>query len=182
VTIIAKFGSRCPACGNPIRPGDHVEWTHGQKAVHTTCPEAAQPALLPARIAVEDAGIYVLPDGSIVKVKSNREKTRTYAKRWTVSGANRVNADGETVHGEFVYESGLIQQVAATGRKMTLEEARAFTLQYGECVRCGRHLTDPKSLDRAMGPVCIKYFAGGVGAGVYELPAGMVEFESENAC
>lgn len=114
-----------------------------------------------ARIAVEDAGVYVLPNGDVVKVQGNREKTRTYAKRWTVADSDRLAANGEHVKGEYVYEAGLVQEVAAYGRKMSLEEAKAFILQYGQCVRCGRKLKDGKSVERALGPVCVTYFSEG---------------------
>lgn len=60
--------------------------------------------------------------------------------------------------GEWVYEQGLISHVANLGRKMTMAEAKQFTLLYGQCVRCGRKLVDARSVERAMGPVCVQYF------------------------
>ena len=38
VTITAKYPTTCPVCHAPIRPGDKIEWTKGQKSHHTVCP------------------------------------------------------------------------------------------------------------------------------------------------
>lgn len=125
----------------------------------------AQATVAPvARLSIEDAGVYVMPDGAIVKVKANQAKTRTYAMRWTEMRVNRLNGEDDTVHGEYVYEAGLVQQVAEQGRKMSLDEAKAFVLRYGQCARCNRHLKDAKSVEQGIGPVCIKYFAAGTTA------------------
>jgi hypothetical protein len=113
-----------------------------------------------AGVAVEDAGIYVLPDGSVVKVKANKDKSRTYALRWTETHQDRLVETGEHKHGEYVYEPGLVALVAEQGRKMTFEEARAHSVLYGQCVRCGRSLKDGKSVEQGMGPVCVRYFQG----------------------
>lgn len=119
-----------------------------------------RPAVAPvARLAIEDAGVYVLPDGAVVKVQANKEKTRTYAKRWTPSRQDRLMEAGQHEHGEYVFEAGLVDVVARTGRKMTLEEAKAHSIRYAQCVRCGRKLTDGKSVEQGMGPVCVRYFA-----------------------
>jgi hypothetical protein len=84
-----------------------------------------------------------------------------------VIGGVRLTETGSHEHGEYVYEAGLVQQVAAEGRKMTLDEAKAFILRYGQCVRCGRQLKDANSVEQGIGPVCVKYFtAGTTGASV----------------
>lgn len=112
----------------------------------------------PTRIPVEEQGVYILPDDTIVKVKANRQKTRTYAMRWVEISGQRALEEGGRAHGEWHYEQGLIRQVAEQGRKMSLEEAKSFILRYGQCVRCGRHLKDAKSVEAGIGPVCVKYF------------------------
>jgi hypothetical protein len=127
-------------------------------AVAVTAPAPVAPVAEPARLEVEHQGVYVLPDGAVVRVKANREKTRVYASRWTVTGQDRLTEAGTHEHGEYVYEAGLIRQVEREGRKMTGEEARAHSLRYGQCVRCGRGLVDGKSVEAGMGPVCRKYF------------------------
>lgn len=44
---------------------------------------------------------------------------------------------------------------------MTLDEAKAFILRYGQCVRCGRRLKAAESVERGIGPVCVRYFTFG---------------------
>ena len=134
---------------------------------------AAAPAAAPRKaLTVEDAGVYVLPNGDIVKVQANRAKTNTYAKRWVVINGERLTEADTRARGEYVYEAGLIGQVAAEGRKMTLEEAKAFIIRYGICARCSRQLKAAESVERGIGPICIGYFGGGAtGAAVITAPA-----------
>lgn len=127
-----------------------------QKQAQVATP--GQPAT-PARIAVEDEGVYVLPDGTICKVQATRDKARTYAKRLVEIGGTRATEAGSRVNAEYQYEQGLVQRVASEGRKLTLEEAKALTLRYGWCIRCGRHLKAAESVERGMGPVCVTYFS-----------------------
>jgi hypothetical protein len=135
--------------------------TYRGAPVPAGAPTAQSVQAEPARVKVEDEGVYVLPDGTVCKVQANKEKTRTYAKRWTpVKHLDRLMEAGQHEHGEYVYEQGLVQRVAAEGRKMTLAEAKAHSIRYGRCVRCGRQLTDGKSVEQGMGPVCITYFGG----------------------
>jgi hypothetical protein len=116
----------------------------------------------PQYISVDEIGVYVMPDGSIVKVQPNKEKTRTYAKRWVAkSTIDRLTDGHEVVHGDYVFEGGLVSEVAAHGRKMTMDEARAFIIRYGVCVRCSRKLKNAKSVDACMGPKCRTYFTLG---------------------
>ena len=113
-------------------------------------------------LSVEDKGVYVLPDGSTVRVKATQDGERTYALRWTEIPGTRLTAAGEKVQGEFRYEQGLIGVVARHGRKMTLPEARHFLLMYGICARCGALLKAADSVERGIGPVCRTYFEGKV--------------------
>jgi hypothetical protein len=163
----AGFPGTCTGCGGPIAKGDDILWgrhdgDRNPSARHTVCPERpaeqAPAVVAPRRIAVENQGVYVLPGGAIVKVQANREKTRTYAKRWHEIGGTRLTELGERVNGEYEYEPGLVEIVAETGRKMTMEEAAAFILRYGTCARCGHALKDAKSVERGIGPVCVRYF------------------------
>ena len=99
-----------------------------------------------------------MPDSEIVQIKQTRDKQRTYAKRWIHISGVRLTEAGSREHGEWEYVPGLVNQVAELGRKMTMDEAKAFILRYGQCVRCGRHLKDANSVERGIGPVCIQYF------------------------
>ena len=100
-------------------------------------------------------GIYVLADeasiggrlhdeGTPVKIQKSRSSGHLYAKVWNHAART------------FDYSPGTMRQAM---RPMTLAEAEAFGKMYGVCVRCGRELTDPTSVARAMGPVCVKHFA-----------------------
>lgn len=158
MTITARFASTCPKCHNPIPVGTLVRWEPRGKATHVVCPAAAAPKPPVARLAVEDAGVYILPDGSIAKVKATQDKLRTYASRWVEIRGERLTEAGTRKQGEYQYEQGLVQRVAAQGRKMTLEEAKAFILRYGICARCSRKLVAADSVERGIGPVCVTYF------------------------
>src|SRR5262245_11443965 len=85
--MAARYAGVCRACRQPIAVGETILFSRDAGAVHKTCPaRAEQPAVenagpAPARLEVEDAGVYVLPDGAVVKVQANKEKTRVYAKR-----------------------------------------------------------------------------------------------------
>ena len=179
----ARRASICRACNNPINIGDRIEtnrdgiWAHIQCPPRVAPPAQSAPAT-PARVAVEDAGVYVLPDGTVAKVQANRDKTRTYAKRWTHKGGARITESeidrilsGESrdvvlrgkdlPHGDYEFEAGLVQRVAAEGRKMSLAEAKRFIVVYGKCARCSLTLKAAKSVERGIGPKCIKWFPKG---------------------
>jgi hypothetical protein len=160
--IIARFNSRCPKCQGFINTGEKVLWEQGAKAEHVNCQPAVVVPTVNQKsqfISVDEIGVYVLPDGTVVKVQPNQDKTRTYAKRWVQNGnIDRLTDGHEIVHGDYVFEAGLVSTVAEIGRKMTADEAHAFCLRYGQCVRCARKLKDAKSVKAAMGPRCRKYF------------------------
>ena len=153
----SRFTSTCRACGATIEVGEIILWSRASGARHELCPQVEQ-APEPKRIAVEDQGVYVMPDGTVVKVQANRSKTRTYAKRWVEIGGTRITEAGTFVNGEYEFVPGLVEQVAEQGRKMGAAEAEAFIIRYGRCVRCGRALKDADSVAAAMGPVCRGYF------------------------
>lgn len=120
-----------------------------------------------APLQIEDAGVYVL-NGQVIRVKANKAGTHVYPNVWTEISGSRLTEDGGTAHGEWQYveqwqeRKDLMRNLAAEGRKMTLAEAQDFLIRYGQCVRCGRHLKDAKSVSKGIGPVCEKYFADGV--------------------
>jgi len=105
-----------------------------------------------------EPGIYTTPNGDIVKVQMNRAKTNTYALRWVeIAGERLVDATEEHVRGEWDYAPGLVFGMDPAWR-MTVEQAKAFILRYGQCARCGRKLKAAKSVEAGIGPVCIKEF------------------------
>jgi uncharacterized protein DUF6011 len=171
MTINARFESTCPLCGNRIAIGDQVNWERGQKATHLQCPpRRIHSAPSAPALEVEDQGVYVLPDGRIVKIQANRDKTRVYPKLWREISGQRLTEADTRVRGEYLYSDDyqarrdLLAEVQASGHRMTLDEAKAFILRYGICARCGRGLKDATSVERGLGPVCKRYFEGASGA------------------
>jgi hypothetical protein len=164
MVITAKFSSTCPACRQFIAVGDKVEWTRGEKAAHVACPQVApatvEQAIAPVRKSVDEVGVYVLTDGTIVKVQANLAKTATYTKVLVEIGGMRATESGERVNAEYQYAPDLMWRVVSQGHRMELDEAKAFILRYGFCARCGRQLKAAVSVERGIGPVCVQYFAG----------------------
>lgn len=115
----------------------------------------------PARPSNNDfeIGVYVLDDGSIVKVQPNKAKTSRYSMIWVeLNGERLVDHDESRVNGDWEYAPQLIRQ-CDDAHRMTLEAAKAFILRYGRCVRCSRRLKAADSVERGIGPVCVNYFA-----------------------
>ena len=104
----------------------------------------------PDRPAITD-GLYRSPDGSVYKVqKAVHGSGNLYAKRLEVDPGSRT--------GTFVYEPGAIRRIDPAWR-MTKEDAIAFGSLYGCCCACGRTLTDEKSIEAGIGPICGRRFA-----------------------
>jgi hypothetical protein len=94
---------------------------------------------------VNKIGIYQTEDGNIYRVQPSK------------SYANRLYAKKLVFTGGWEYEAGAIYRLKESER-MTLEEAKAFGTSTGLCCVCGVFLTDPKSVEQGIGPVCIKNF------------------------
>lgn len=101
-------------------------------------------------------GVYEVGT-EIFVVKLNKEKTRVYALR-LVESPHRVNVDGEHVDFDFVYARGAIYGLKPEDQ-MTAERAKHYLVRYGRCLVCRRKLKAAASVERGIGPVCIKYFA-----------------------
>lgn len=101
-------------------------------------------------------GVYELK-GEIFIVKSNKEKSRLYAKRLVNIGGKRLTESGATEQFDFEYAPGAIFDIFPENR-MPLERAKELMVRYGRCINCGRFLKDAKSVERGIGPVCIKAF------------------------
>lgn len=126
-------------------------------------------------------GCYIDADGHVWQVKGNQAYVsgakrarqagvphvpaggeRVYAKVWVNADSTRVRLDEARDASQvqsWAYIPGGIQQLVID-HKMTLAEAKTFIEFYKECVRCGRHLEADASLERGIGPVCVKYFEG----------------------
>jgi hypothetical protein len=103
-----------------------------------------------ARLQVEDAGVYVLPDDSIVKMQANREKTAVYPKLFVDTSSDRLDGEAQHVRGEFRYiedwteRRELRERVEATGRKMT----RSFA-STADVSAAGAQSRSPRAWSRA---------------------------------
>lgn len=96
----------------------------------------------------------------IVKYQPNRDKTRGAWHRWVRIGGTRLAADGTHVNGKWLYSPSMAWYVKPE-HKMTIDQAQAFILMFGKCVRCGRKLKAAESVERGIGPVCWQYFNSG---------------------
>jgi hypothetical protein len=121
--------------------------------------------LVPAKPAVAEdekvdpdvqPGVYENSDG-IYLVKQNREKTGLYAKRLVESAVRLSDTEAEAEY-DFEYESGAIFRIKADDR-MPLDRAKELVIRYSRCIACGAHLRRKESVERGIGPVCIKSFA-----------------------
>lgn len=57
--------------------------------------------------------------------------------------------------GDFAYEEAAIYRLTDTDR-MTLDRAREIGKMFGRCCVCGAELSDPKSVENGIGPICMK--------------------------
>jgi len=112
-------------------------------------PEPQAPT--PARVT--EPGLYVTEDGSIYKVQKARESGHLYAKKLNVITGRRLGEDTGIKNFDFVYAPGAMRELKPEQR-MTLEQAKAFGIQYGVCCVCGAFLKDAVSVATGIGPVC----------------------------
>lgn len=89
-----------------------------------------------------EVGIYQNEQGDIYRVQPSRSGGGRYAKKLLFTGG-------------WEYEQGAISRLKPE-QKLTLEEAKAFGSATGLCCVCGAFLTDPKSAEQGIGPVCAK--------------------------
>lgn len=108
------------------------------------------PRTAPAERKSAEPGYYTRGDDVFVVVR-NQARTRTYAKQLVVPGDNR--------NAYWQYAPGVGAELADL-TALTVDEARRLSHLHGVCVICGTRLTDPKSVERGIGPVCIKKIGG----------------------
>lgn len=114
---------------------------------------ASQPsASSPAPASVVSAGIYTVGD-AVYRVEPSKTSGNLYAKR-LMEGVSSSDWG-------WSYERGAIFAIATAvatgvGRRLTQAEAADYGKLTGRCVCCGRLLTDSKSVELGIGPVCAK--------------------------
>jgi predicted RNA-binding Zn-ribbon protein involved in translation (DUF1610 family) len=156
MTITSKYPGTCRSCGGRIRVGERVNWQRGQGASHIACPEDAPPA---AKVTVDKPGVFERPDGEVFIVKFNKQKTNLYASRMVEINAERATEDGGRAQVEFEYDRGAIYTLEESMR-MGLEKAKALSIRYRRCIMCGYRLKAAESVERGVGPVCVKKIEG----------------------
>lgn len=122
--------------------------------------QPTKPALVVPAAEQLTAGIYLAPNGDIIKVKLNKAKTNVYAQVMVAaSGGARINLHDEIVPKfDFVYVAGLIRHITPA-MKLTLEDAKAFYTKTGRCLNCKKELKVAASIEKGLGPVCAKMFS-----------------------
>lgn len=126
---------------------------------------ARKPSAVEAGVYETEAGIYV--------VKRTRDKQRVYAKKLVElrdTQGDRLTECSERARFDFEYAPGAIYTLTEDDR-MPLERAKELTVRYGRCINCGRRLKVAESLERGLGPVCVKAFGP---RQTVELPVGAV--------
>jgi formylmethanofuran dehydrogenase subunit E len=108
-------------------------------------------------VVVTQPGVYER-DGVIYVVKHTQDKQRLYAKRIRELESTRITEAGTIVEIEFDYAPGAVYRLRPED-KMPLERAKEYTIRYGRCLVCGRTLKKAESVERGIGPVCIKSFS-----------------------
>lgn len=104
------------------------------------------PAAQAAPVELQD-GMYRIPTGGIYKVQhAVHGSGKQYAKLLTppVEGASKWT---------FEYAPGAIRFLTVEHR-MTLEQAKEFGALYGTCCVCGAVLTNERSIEAGIGPIC----------------------------
>lgn len=114
---------------------------------------ARVPAPRPAAPQVEE-GMYRDPvTGDIFKVQvAHHGSGKLYAKKLVKLNTVKTKGKKEYSH-DFEYAPGAINRIPASWR-MTKEEAVEWGQLYGACCRCGTILTDERSIEAGIGPVC----------------------------
>lgn len=171
-TMTSKYPGTCQKCRQPFPAGTEINWSPETKAVHTTCPtpqnnECGNFGLMQQLAAQQKInrdklvpGVYEVGDRVYVVKPTREDKTRLYAKRMVVvgNGVVRATEGGDRVRAiEFEYERGAIYDIRLSDR-MPVERAKELITLYGCCIACGIPLKAAISVERGIGPVCIKKF------------------------
>lgn len=104
---------------------------------------------------VTQPGIYRTAAGEVYKVQESKGSGNLYAKKLTPINGDRLSEAGAVVSWTFEYAPGAVKFLTPADR-LTLDAAKAFGLQFGVCIVCGKTLTDAKSVAAGIGPVCAK--------------------------
>ena len=87
------------------------------------------------------SGSYWTASGTIARVRKSHSTDRLYAEEFNIESMR------------FSYAKGLVYHL---DKRMTLDEAKAWGARLGHCCVCGAKLTDNRSVEAGIGPVCVK--------------------------
>ena len=104
-------------------------------------PAARQPASKRTRRV---GGVFML-DGVVHRLHQPDERAHPYAQRLVVTPGGKPR---------WVYAPGMADRCVLSAR-ITMDEAVAFGTRTGVCGICGQALSNPVSVARGIGPVCI---------------------------
>ena len=93
--------------------------------------------------APAEEGFYTR-DGIVYRVQKSKSTGNPYAKKLVTGEFGKAHWD---------YAPGVARSFKPEDR-LTLDAAREMGHAYGVCMICARTLTDPKSVDAGIGPVC----------------------------
>jgi len=96
---------------------------------------------------IAEKGYYEYEGAIYCVAPSKQNPTRTIAKVLRNEGHRGV----------WDFARGMIYRLKPEHR-ISLDRAKSFGHMYGFCMICGRTLTDPKSVEAGIGPVCAKRF------------------------
>lgn len=89
---------------------------------------------------------YYSYEGDVYVARKSKTTGKTIALKMVFWG-NR---------GKWLYAKGMQATLAKHATPLSIEQAAALGHLHGACAICGRELTDPKSVEQGIGPVCIK--------------------------
>ncbi len=98
---------------------------------------------------VLEAGMYLVAPGEIYKVKISKSSGKPYAEKLCRDGSG----DDGPADVWFEYAPGAVRSIKPEHR-MTMDQAATFGAMFGSCCVCGRTLTNAKSIEAGIGPVC----------------------------
>lgn len=98
-----------------------------------------------------EPGIYVVGT-KVYRVKRSQTQ-HLYAQVLKDINGQRLTEADDVAHVEYEYAPGAISGISLTDR-LDPQAATSFSIKYGLCLWCGRHLKDAHSVARGIGPVC----------------------------
>lgn len=133
------------------------------KSTTIVTPEATAATEVAKSTPTPEFGYYTKTgaDGSEVTFSWNKHTvgSLTKTKLMKLHVYSAFDAQGNKVaKGKWIYYGGTYQakKILDGLSKLTVEQAGKLGKKYGICIKCGKTLTDPVSVDQGIGPVCIK--------------------------